>query len=433
MLYALGVGLGYDPVDEDQLAFVYEKNLKVLPTMAVVIGHPGFWVKDLDTGIDWVKRRCRRIFRDAAPAADARAAPSSAGPASPRSSTRATGKGAVLYSERTIDDKATGARIATHRAHDVLPRRWRLRRPAARSSRRCIRSPSARPISSATCRPGRRWRWSIGSSADPNPLHADPAVAKAAGFPRPILHGLATFGVAGHAILKSLCGYDPGEADRDRRALLGAGVPGRDHPHRDVARRHGRELPLPRGRARRGRDQQRPRGNRAIVRRMAGPDVHHDDHAAIRESVRALCADFPGEYWRALDRERGYPTEFVAALTKAGFLAALIPEQYGGSGLPLAAAAAIMEEIHAVGRQRRRLPCADVHHGHAAASRQRRAEGALSAGDRQGRAAAAGVRRHRADVGHRHAQPAHHRGARRRRTTSSTARRSGPRAPSIPT
>ena len=82
---------------------------------------------------------------------------------------------------------------------------------------------------------------------------------------------------------------------------------------------------------------------------MAGPDVHHDDHAPIRESVRALCADFPGEYWRALDRERGYPAEFVAALTKAGFLAALIPEPYGGSGLPLSAAVAIMEEIQASG------------------------------------------------------------------------------------
>src|SRR6476659_1843305 len=78
-------------------------------------------------------------------------------------------------------------------------------------------------------------------------------------------------------------------------------------------------------------------------------DRVHDDHADIRASVRALCADFPGEYWRALDRERGYPGEFVAALTNAGFLAALIPEQYGGSGLPLSAAAAIMEEIHKSG------------------------------------------------------------------------------------
>jgi alkylation response protein AidB-like acyl-CoA dehydrogenase len=75
----------------------------------------------------------------------------------------------------------------------------------------------------------------------------------------------------------------------------------------------------------------------------------HDEIAPIREAVRALCADFPGEYWRKLDRERAYPAEFVAALTKAGFLAALIPEEYGGSGLSMIAAAAIMEEIHAAG------------------------------------------------------------------------------------
>jgi acyl-CoA dehydrogenase len=74
-----------------------------------------------------------------------------------------------------------------------------------------------------------------------------------------------------------------------------------------------------------------------------------DNLAEIRASVRALCARFQGEYWRKLDRERCYPTEFVAALTEAGYLAALIPEQYGGSGLTLLDAAAIMEEIHACG------------------------------------------------------------------------------------
>src|SRR3982074_792722 len=67
--------------------------------------------------------------------------------------------------------------------------------------------------------------------------------------------------------------------------------------------------------------------------RSAAPTAPHADIAPIREAVRALCADFPGEYWRKLDRERAYPAEFVAALTKAGFLAALIPEQYGGSGV----------------------------------------------------------------------------------------------------
>src|SRR6202142_631857 len=74
-----------------------------------------------------------------------------------------------------------------------------------------------------------------------------------------------------------------------------------------------------------------------------------DEFADIRESVRALCAKFPGEYWRALDRERAYPTDFVKALTKAGYLAALIPEEFGGSGLGISAAAAILEEVHAAG------------------------------------------------------------------------------------
>ncbi|HET8973424.1 MAG TPA: acyl-CoA dehydrogenase family protein [Pseudolabrys sp.] len=77
--------------------------------------------------------------------------------------------------------------------------------------------------------------------------------------------------------------------------------------------------------------------------------AEHDEFADIRTSVRALCAKFPGEYWRGLDRERTYPTEFVAALTEAGYLAALIPEEYGGSGLNLGAAAAILEEVHASG------------------------------------------------------------------------------------
>ena len=69
----------------------------------------------------------------------------------------------------------------------------------------------------------------------------------------------------------------------------------------------------------------------------------------IREGLRRLCAAFPGPYWQALDRERAYPQDFVAALTGAGYLACLIPEDYGGSGLPLSAAAAILEEIHKAG------------------------------------------------------------------------------------
>ena len=74
-----------------------------------------------------------------------------------------------------------------------------------------------------------------------------------------------------------------------------------------------------------------------------------NDFQDIRDGVRALCARFPGSYWRALDRERHYPEAFVQALTDAGYLACLIPENYGGSGLPLGAAAAVLEEIHKAG------------------------------------------------------------------------------------
>ncbi len=72
-------------------------------------------------------------------------------------------------------------------------------------------------------------------------------------------------------------------------------------------------------------------------------------HPEIRESVRRLCADFPGSYWQALDRDRIYPTEFVRTLTSSGFLSVLVPEEYGGAGLGLSAATAILEEIHRSG------------------------------------------------------------------------------------
>ena len=73
------------------------------------------------------------------------------------------------------------------------------------------------------------------------------------------------------------------------------------------------------------------------------------DNAEIRAAVRRLCEQFPGEYWRRLDRERAYPAEFVRTLTAAGYLATLIPEEYGGAGLGLSAAATVLEEIQHAG------------------------------------------------------------------------------------
>ena len=74
-----------------------------------------------------------------------------------------------------------------------------------------------------------------------------------------------------------------------------------------------------------------------------------EDHAAIRDGVRSVCRDFPAEYWRRLDREEAYPSEFVRAMTESGYLAALIPEEYGGAGLPVRAGGVILEECHASG------------------------------------------------------------------------------------
>ena len=207
MLYALGVGLGLDPMDEEQLAFVYEKNLKVLPSMAVVLAHPGFWIKDLDTRIDWVKvvagEHSLVLHRPLKPSATV------------RGRTRildivdkGAGKGAIIYSERVIEDMASGERIATIvqttfcRGDGGFGGPKREQRPV---------HPIPERAPDLTCdlptRPEMALIYRL--SADPNPLHADPATARAAGFARPILHGLATFGVSGHAIIKSLCGYDP--------------------------------------------------------------------------------------------------------------------------------------------------------------------------------------------------------------------------------
>ena len=146
------------------------------------------------------------------------------------------GKGAVVYSERKIDDKATGE---AHRDdHQTTfcradggfggpPRKAPAPHPIPERAPDLVCDLPTRPEMALVYR----------LSADLNPLHADPAVAKAAGFPRPILHGLAHLRRRRSRAAQERLRLRPGEADRDRRAVLGAGLSRRDHPHRDVARR----------------------------------------------------------------------------------------------------------------------------------------------------------------------------------------------------
>jgi acyl dehydratase len=207
MLYALGVGVGFDPTDEQQLGFVYEKNLKVLPTMAAVIGYPGLWVKELDTGIDWIKAVAGEydltLHRTLEPHGTIRNRMRVLDVVD-----KGPGKGALIYAERILENTADNARVATIvqttfcRADGGFGGPPREQRPVHAVPERApdlVCDLPTRPEAALVYR----------LSADRNPLHAEPAIARAAGFPRPILHGLATFGVAGHALLKSLCGYGP--------------------------------------------------------------------------------------------------------------------------------------------------------------------------------------------------------------------------------
>jgi acyl dehydratase len=207
MLYALGVGLGHDPLDAKQLDFVYEKSLKALPTFAAVLGYPGFWVRDLDTGIDWVKI----VNGEQGVVLHQPVQPS--GTVVGRSRIvevidKGAGKGALVYTERKVTDKASGTLIATVMQTTFCRADGGFGGPP-RESPPVHKLPDRAP--DLTCDLGTRPEQAMiyRLSADRNPLHIDPEVAKAAGFDRPIFHGLGTFGVVGHALLKAICDYDP--------------------------------------------------------------------------------------------------------------------------------------------------------------------------------------------------------------------------------
>ena len=210
MLYALGVGLGHDPMDSDALRYVYEHELQALPTFAVVLGYPGFWAKDPATGIDWVRvLHGEQSLELLAPLPAA---------GTVTGTSRATAlvdkgvaKGALMYSERDITDAASGRLLAVSRSVSFLrgdggfSERGQPSDPAPTPR---AATPESAPdhVCELRTRPESALIYRL--SGDYNPVHADPAVARSAGFERPILHGLCSFGVTGHALLRTLCGWD---------------------------------------------------------------------------------------------------------------------------------------------------------------------------------------------------------------------------------
>jgi len=206
-LYALSVGLGSDPLDEQQLAFVdwQRPDFQALPCMGEIVCHPGFWLADPKTGVDAVQLlHGEQAITWYQPL-----------PTQGRfvGTTRVTdlvdkgpGKGALLYCTKTLTDLDTGARIFES------TRSTFLRADGGFGGKNTVAAPAHVMPETAPdhvvdlpTRPEQALYYRL--NGDDNPLHADPKVAQQAGFPRPILHGLCTYGVVFHALLRQFADY----------------------------------------------------------------------------------------------------------------------------------------------------------------------------------------------------------------------------------
>ena len=206
MLYALGLGFGANPVDEDELKFVYEKNLHAVPTMGVVLAAAFGWARDPASGINYTKvvhgEQSLLLHKPLPPSGTLIGKTHIS-----HLIDKGADKGAVIYQARELFDQKTGDKLATLQSatfargdggfgkSDAPP-------PAAPAT------PDGKPdaVCDIPTLPQAALIYRL--SGDYNPLHAEPAIGRAAGFKQPILHGLCTYGVAGRAILKTICGYD---------------------------------------------------------------------------------------------------------------------------------------------------------------------------------------------------------------------------------
>ena len=209
MLYALGLGLGQDPMDGGALRFVYEKNLQAVPTMATVMGSPGIWWRDPRTGADPVKlvhgEQDVRLLKPLAPS----------GTLTARNrvvslTDKGAGKGAIAVLLRTLVDEA-GETVAESRNVTFLRGDGGFSQADGVSdpgpeSLPAVPERVADLVVSYETRPETALIYRL--SGDVNPLHADPAIAAKAGFERPILHGLCTYGMAARAVIEKVLDND---------------------------------------------------------------------------------------------------------------------------------------------------------------------------------------------------------------------------------
>ena len=209
ILYALGLGIGQDPLDPLQLQFVYEVDLRTLPTMSVVLGFPGPWLSDPATGIDYSRvvhgEQHLEIVRPLPVAGTMHCVNRVVDVAD-----RGSGKGAAITVGRELIDESNGQLLARQRSVLIARGDGGFGGNPACQSRSRLSTPPVRD-------PDLHFEWRVPPqlalvyrlSGDRNPLHADPGTAQRAGFDRPILHGLASFGIAGFAAILTLCNGNP--------------------------------------------------------------------------------------------------------------------------------------------------------------------------------------------------------------------------------
>jgi acyl dehydratase len=207
MLYALGLGCGSDPNEAGDLKYVYERGLVALPTMAVVLAYPGNWLESKESTADYSK-----VLHGEQYLTMHRPIPA-AGSVIGRGRVKelldkGREKGAVLYVERQILDKADGQPIATMTSAAMLRGDGGFGgKPGPQPAPQALPDGPARLSLDLKVAANAALIYRL--SGDRNPLHADPVAAARGGFKMPILHGLCTYGIAGRALVKSCCGDDP--------------------------------------------------------------------------------------------------------------------------------------------------------------------------------------------------------------------------------
>jgi len=224
ILYALGIGLGSNPVDPQQLSFVYEAGLKTLPTMAVILCYPGQWHANPGTGIvsSHVVQGAQNfvIHRALPPACTVRGKTRVIGVFD-----KGVGRGALVKTECVVSDVSSGNLLCTIGTTHFCRANGGFGGPSGPDTPHpefTHRKPDAHCELETLPQAGLIYRL----SGDRNPLHVDPEYAKRVGFKAPILHGRCTFGVVGHGILKSLCGYDDTRLKRMSARFVNPVYPG---------------------------------------------------------------------------------------------------------------------------------------------------------------------------------------------------------------